>query len=188
MSRVSILDVEQDRRNDAAHLGLLPPLNRARGIKVRTGLETTQDICTEPHPPLSDSRRKDLIRRALEKENTRTFLRKSLQFPLFKFAPVQTTTQKIFNPAPKPRRVVVVVERKIVKTLLSGKSQVWLTIYKRDDERCSCRPPTLSDRSALCSKYPLFFFPWSDVPSFLDCVGEWRDGEWNLLNIFDPYA
>lgn len=188
MSRVSILDVEQDRFNDAAHFGLLRSSNVARGRKVHTGLETTQETRLEPPRPLSESRRQELLRRAREKEKTRTDLRNMLRSPVIEIAPVQETQPHEFDRKSEPPRVVVVVERTLLTTLLSGKPQIWLNIYQRNDKRRSCRPPTFSDQSVLQSKYPFFFLPWYDAPSSVDCLGAWIDGEWSLLNVFDPFA
>lgn len=188
MSAVSIKEVEQDRRNDAEHFGRLPPSNVAAGRKVHTGLETTQDGNRQPPQPLSRAKRRELLRRARDKENFRAYLRDTLRSPVFRFVPVEIADQETITRPPDPRRVVVVVERKIFRTLLSEENQVWVDIYKRNDERRSFRPATASDENILQSKYPFLSFAWFDGPLSIDCVGEWVDGEWKLVSVFDPYA
>ena len=187
MGNVSQLEHEQDRRDDAVHLGLLPESNVPRGIKVRTGLETTQGQNQKQTEP-SEARRRELTRRALEKKSFRNRASNEEWLPAF-LAIYSSAGRQVVEKAPAPPRcVVVVVERKVVVTLMSRKPQAWLDIYKRNEKRNSSRPPSFADRNVLESKYPLFFLPCADGPSSIDCLAEWVNGEWNLLEVFDPYA
>jgi hypothetical protein len=98
-----------------------------------------------------------------------------------------TTSEQEAKNAAVPHRVVVVVERVIHKPFI-GKQEIWLKIYKRNDNRLSQRIPNYIDRRVLLAKFSCFFSVWSNEPSTVDCLAEWRGNDWVLVEIFDPWA
>ena len=188
MSRVSILEVEDERRNDAMHFGWLSSQNSAKGRRVLTGLEATQSPASQQTRELSEAQRNDRIRRTLKKEKDRDDFKRA-QDPAWFLKPIlsELTTLREVKATPEPHRVVVVVER-VIHTPLDGSRDIWLKISKRNDSRLCQRVPNLSDRRVLTSKYSHFFSIWLNEPPFVDCLAEWTNDEWCLLEIFDPYS
>lgn len=185
MGQVSTLEVEEERRAEAAHFGLLPPVTARSLFRVRTSLETTQD----PGPNRSKKRLPGvdivpLLRRARDKAAQRNHASTANMWRWPKMLRVDTNAT---NPTPFPsRRSVVVVER-VAHRALNGRSELWLKIRKRNDERLSQRLPTSSDKELLETTYPHFFAPYSSDLRQVECLAEWLNGEWYLAQIFDPF-
>ena len=186
MGQVSQLEVEDERRNEAAQLGLLPILPTCRRLRVHTGLETTQRPSPRETPPIRTSRHDHYVRK---KANTRNWAANEAWLPHFfdTIVSPSTTSEQEAKNAPVPRRVVVVVERVIHRPFI-GEQEIWLKIYKRNDDRLSQRIPNYIDRRVLLAKFSRFFSVCSNEPSTVDCLAEWRGDDWVLVGIFDPCA
>jgi hypothetical protein len=204
MGAVSILEDEDDRRNDALHLlgGELPtPRAITRAFDGDARVRPLHKSTAEQQE--SDERRwAELLRRRWEKRRIDELLCRDEQRRLAEQLRWQNEawkrqrdrrrdaktgpggpTQRRWTRWPEGKRSVVRVQRVSHQPPLGGPREIWLKIW--GPEGLTQRPAEDNDVRVFTAQYPLFSCVWADDPPYLFCLAEWRYREWHLLRLVE---